>query len=73
MDAIANLETATASNRSAIAQLTATVERLTAEIVTVNAKLVTALRPSALSGAAVEDEAADADVEPALQQKPTPF
>ena len=45
MDAISNLETATASNRSAIAQITATVERLTAELINVNAKLVTALLP----------------------------
>ena len=41
--AIANLATATASNRAAIANLTSTVERLTSEIVTVNTKLVAAL------------------------------
>ena len=44
VDDIANLATATASDRAAIAQLTSTVERLTAELVTVNAKLVTALQ-----------------------------
>ena len=42
MDAIANLETATASDHAAIAHLTATVERLTEELVTVNTKLATA-------------------------------
>ena len=41
---IANLATATAINRAAIAQLTATVERLTSELVTVNTKLVAALK-----------------------------
>ena len=44
LDAIANLETATASNRAAIAQLTATVESLTAELVTVNTKLAVELQ-----------------------------
>ena len=42
VDAIANLETATASDHAAIAHLTATVERLTEELVTVNTKLATA-------------------------------
>ena len=41
VDAIANLELATASDRADITQLTSTVERLTAELVTVNANLVT--------------------------------
>ena len=45
VDAIANLVTATASNRAAIAQITATVKRLTEELVTVNANLVAALQP----------------------------
>ena len=49
VDAITNLATSTASNRAAIAQLTATSERLTAEIVIVNAKLVTALHPQRAS------------------------
>ena len=49
MDAIANLATATASNRAAIANLTAMVERLTAELATVNANLVTALQPQRAS------------------------
>ena len=44
VEAIANLSTATASDRAAIAQLTSTVKRLTAELVTVNANLVTALQ-----------------------------
>ena len=39
VESIANLATATASNRAAIAQLTATVERLTAELVTVKTKI----------------------------------
>ena len=43
VDAIANLATATASDRASIVQLTATVERLMAELVTVNTKLVAAL------------------------------
>ena len=42
VEAIANLETATASDHAAIAHLTATVERLTEELVTVNTKLATA-------------------------------
>ena len=44
VDTIANLATATASDRAAIAQLTATVERLTAELVTVNTNLVADLQ-----------------------------
>ena len=44
MDEIANLAKSTASDRAAIAQLTATVERLTVELVTVNTKLVAALK-----------------------------
>ena len=44
MDAIANLATATASDCSAITQLTSTVENLTEEIISVNAKLFTALQ-----------------------------
>ena len=41
VDAIADLATATASNRSDIAQITSTVKRITEELVTVNLKLVT--------------------------------
>ena len=44
LGAIANLATVTASDCTAIAQLTATVERLTAELVTVNTKLIAALK-----------------------------
>ena len=44
VDAIANLATATASDCSAIAQLTPMAERLKEELVTLNAKLVTALQ-----------------------------
>ena len=44
VDAIANLEIATASYRAAIAQITSTVERLTADLVILNSKLVTALQ-----------------------------
>ena len=49
VDAITNLETATASDCAAIAQLTATVESITAELVTVNANLVAALQPQRAS------------------------
>ena len=45
VDAITNLATAMASNRSAISQLKATVESVTAEFVTVNANIVAALQP----------------------------
>ena len=45
VESIANLATATASNRAAIAQLTATVESLTTDLVTVNTNLVAALQP----------------------------
>ena len=44
VDAIANLAAATASDRAAIAQLTATLERLTADLVTMNTKLIAALQ-----------------------------
>ena len=44
VDTIANLATATASDRAAIAQLMATVERLTAELVTVNTNIVADLQ-----------------------------
>ena len=43
VDAIANLATATTSDPSEIAQLTANIVRLTMEIATVNEKLVVAL------------------------------
>ena len=49
VDAIANLVTATASDHSAIAQLTDTVARLTTELATVNAKLVNALQKNRAS------------------------
>ena len=49
VDAIANLATATASDRAAITQLTATVDSFMAELVTVNAKLVTDLQPQRAS------------------------
>ena len=49
VDTIANLATATASDRAAITQLMATVERLMAELFTVNTKLVTALQPQRAS------------------------
>ena len=49
VDAIANLATATASDRAAIAQLTSTVDWLTAELLAVNAKLVTALQRKRVS------------------------
>ena len=49
VDDIANLATATASDRAAIAQLTATVERLTAELITVESKIVTDLQPQCAS------------------------
>ena len=45
VDAIANLATATASDRAAIAQLTATFERLTVDLIILNTKLATALQP----------------------------
>ena len=73
VDAIANLETSTASDRAAIAQLTATVERLTAELVTMNAKLVATLQPQRASRGgcvAVEDEAADVEPAPAPPHQP---
>ena len=44
VDAITNLEIATASNFAAIAQLTATVTRLATELATVNTKLVVAFQ-----------------------------
>ena len=44
VDAIANLVTATASDRADIAQLTVTVARLTTDLAMVNAKLVIALQ-----------------------------
>ena len=44
VDAIANLATATVSDKAAIAHIASTVERLTAELVTVNANIVTALQ-----------------------------
>ena len=44
VDAIANLATATASDRASVAALTATNSTLYAEIATTNAKLVTALQ-----------------------------
>ena len=44
VDAIANLATATASDRVAVAKLTATVARLTIELATVNKKLAVALQ-----------------------------
>ena len=50
MDAIANLATATAINRAAIAKIRAMVENLTAELITVNTKLVAALQPQQASG-----------------------
>jgi hypothetical protein len=43
VDAIANLATATASDRATVASLTATNSRLTLELIAVNAKLVKAL------------------------------
>ena len=43
IDAIANLATATAADRTAVANLTTTNAALTAELVTVNSKLVKAL------------------------------
>ena len=49
VEAIVNLATATASDRAAIAQLTATAKSLTAELFTVNAKLVAALQPQKAS------------------------
>ena len=49
VDDIANLATATASDRAAIAQLTSTVESLTAELVIVNTKLVADLQPQRAS------------------------
>ena len=49
VDAIANLATATASNRAAISQLTAMVKRLRAELVTMSAEFVTALQPQRAS------------------------
>ena len=45
VDAIANLATATASYRAAIAQLTATVKRRTAKLVTVNFPPASARQP----------------------------
>ena len=44
VDAIANLATATASDRDTIAQLTATVARLTTDIETTNDNIVVALQ-----------------------------
>ena len=44
VDAIANLSTATASDRAAISHLTSTVESLTTELVTVNTNLVATLK-----------------------------
>ena len=44
VDAIVNLEMATASNHIAIAKITAAVARLTTELATVTAKLVVALK-----------------------------
>ena len=49
VDAIVNLVMATASDCTAITQLTSTVERLTTKLVTVNAKLVTALQTKSTS------------------------
>ena len=49
VDAIANLATDTASDRDAIAQLTATVARLTTEIATLNVKLVVDLQKNRVS------------------------
>ena len=71
VDAIANLATAMASDRAAIAQLMSTVERLTAELVTVNAKLVTDFHKTTPARADVEGAAPEAD--PAPQNKPALF
>ena len=49
VDTIANLETSTASNCAAIAELTATVARLTTELATVNVKLVVAFQTNRAS------------------------
>ena len=49
VDAIVNLVIATASDCTAITQLTSTVERLMAELLAVNAKLVTALQRKRVS------------------------
>ena len=49
IDAIANLATTTAADRTAVANLTTTNAALTAELVTVNSKLVKALEKSPLS------------------------
>ena len=49
VDAIANLATATASDRSVITQLTATVVRITTELAMVNVKLIVALQTNRTS------------------------
>ena len=49
VDAIANLATATASDRTIIAQLTATVARLMTELATLNEKLVDPLQAKCVS------------------------
>ena len=48
IDAIANLATATASDRAAVAKLTATIADLTTELKTTQAKLVAALETNAI-------------------------
>lgn len=52
IDAIANLATATASDRAAVAKLTATIADLTTELKTTQAKLVAALETNARLAAA---------------------
>ena len=49
MDAITNLSIATASDRSAITELTDTVAKITTELATVNSKLVVALQAKCAS------------------------
>ena len=67
VDTIAKLATAAASDRAAIAQLTATVTRLTTELATMNVKLVVDLQKIAPAGAATEGA-----IKPPVNKDPEP-